>query len=773
MVKLDFFKKKDNTSDLPDNDGRQEIKDWKAILDKSPNEEELLDALKRKKDDAREERRIYEPQWVINKAFLSGNHWANWNYRTGEVTTADDLRTRIVVNRVRSLVKNRIAKLTRNRPKLTAVPPDSGDPSDVDAAKTAELFLEFHNRKIKLRETIQDCLVFEALHGKSFLYVYFDKNAGDIKRATADVIKKAVKENEDGEPVEEIIYQGPWPVDEDDKPIRFDEVDTPYELTDEDWKKQKVYHEGEVLVDCVPITSIYWEPGAKKLDDCKWIIRHELVNIAEIVSNPDFKNTEKVVPDVDSDEIYASEAEIGVGFYKSWKNKRSLDKGNKNMVSLYNFFLRPSIDHPDGLHIIFTKDTILYRGELPGGKFPFVEIKTINEPNRFCPPSLVEELSPINFAYNITRSQIIEYVKQLVVGVWAMRKNSLETKPTGYAGEIIEYLTEPPTRMPMDQLPGSVFNSLEVDKDDLAEISGMYEASRGIATSEIKSGIHARLLQEADDSKLGPAVDIIESAYEQVGNLILHLAREFYDGERFIKIVGENREVQVGRFKASDLWADIVVIPGSALASSKVLRQEDVFVKWQSGFYGAPNDPKVLRYVHKLMDEGLSTPENKVVKHEENNAKEENDLLLSGVNVNINPWDDHLVHDEIHLESLVSAEGKKATPEARELLWNHIQAHREANFRKYHPMEAERILGPKRGPVGLSGEQLPPGGMEPPPENTVVGSVPPIVKNPPPSLDENVSKDYDLFRPTSADESNPDQGAISQRPRFVRLGDLM
>ena len=183
--------------------------------------------------------------------------------------------------------------------------------------------------------------------------------------------------------------------------------------------------------------------------------------------------------------------------------------------------------------VVWSGSVVLFKGELPVGDIPIVEIKELNEPNRFVPISFVENLMSPQYAYNLARSQELEYVKQAIIGAWIMKENSVDTPPTGSAGEHITYRGDrEPRRAQGEQLPGAVFSIADQDKQDLEELGMLNASSRGMGSTTVTSGLHARLLIEADDSKLGPYSDMIEMATQEIGNLILRYMRVFFVDER-------------------------------------------------------------------------------------------------------------------------------------------------------------------------------------------------------------------------------------------------
>jgi len=217
--------------------------------------------------------------------------------------------------------------------------------------------------------------------------------------------------------------------------------------------------------------------------------------------NPNFKNTEKVTPDTSDVDLMDFETQVGIGLFRDSRKVTPDDTAFKaRSAVVHTYYERKSARYPNGVMVVFSGTNVLYKGELPVGEIPIIEIKELNEPNRFVPLSFVENLMSPQFAYNLARSQELEYVKQAIIGAWIMKENSVDTPPTGSAGEHISYRGDKePRRAQGEQLPGAVFSIAEQDKQDLEELGMLQASSRGIGTTTVTSGLHARLLIEADD----------------------------------------------------------------------------------------------------------------------------------------------------------------------------------------------------------------------------------------------------------------------------------
>lgn len=706
-------------------------------------EEEIVRVINLKRDNSQDERRYFLPQMAMNRAFFVGNQWALWSDESQSIEQPVEERTRIVINRARSISRNLIAKLTRNKPTLQAIPPESGDSIDKDAAKVSEKALEAQLVKMKYREHLQLSLQWNHIEGKSYLGLYYDSGIGQKKKHTVpytkyvQIMKPVLDEmgqpvlNEEGnpreEPAQEMSFSGEWPANRKGEPIRGedDNILKPENLTEEDLEDQYISMEGDLFLDVIPLHEVFWEPGALSLDKSKWVIHARRQSIEDIRNNHMFENTEDVTPGPGDEDAYNYESSIGIGIFQNSSTGDGGRIANKaRTATVYTYYERRSVRYPNGLMICTDGKVLLYKGELPCGEIPLIEMKEMDEPNRFVPVALLELLMSAQYAYNLSRSQELEYVKQAIIGGWIYHENSVDEAPTGHAGEHLVYHgSREPKQMNSPSLPSAIFGIAQADLADMGELSGLNEASRGIATPNVTSGLHAKLLIEADDSKLGPYTDLIEMATQDLGNLVLMYMRKYFDDQRMMQIVGDNRDVEILAFRGADLKADVRVVQGSALSQSKVLKRDEVFTKWQMGWYGEMGTDEAKRLAQKDMDDGYSGPLSATIENNIIQAKRENQAAADGEPIpEPMPWQDFVTHDTEHTEWITGKGGIDAGEEGRTAMWDHMMAERTMLNEMMNPQatEVENEAAQGQGGGGMppeGGGQPQGGGEEVPQEN--------------------------------------------------------
>lgn len=704
----------------------------KGAVDKQKDDDILLVVNARLKA-AELEKAPYLPQLAMNRAWFLGNQWSVWDEDSGTIQMPSDDRTRVVINRIRSLARQIVAKVTNINPTLQAIPPDSCDPMDKDAAKVSVIALEYQLKKMGYDEVLRDALLWERIEGLVGIGVYYDETLGDTIKATVPFTKYVehtiplmspdgfTVSDDNGVPVtrtvQENIWSGDWPADRKSRPIRGDDasVMSPDDLTEKDLESQFEYVEGDLIFDVFPLNELNWEPGALSLRKARWVIHSRRQPIETIRENPNFDNTELVTPDTSDSDVYKFENSVGIGLFSGGNKAVPDDSSFKSRsATVHTYYERKSVKFPNGVMIVWAGTTVLYKGELPVGEIPIIEIKEFNEPNRSIPLSFVENLMSPAFAYNTARSQELEYMKQVIIGAWTARENSVDTAPTGSAGEMIWFRgQDPPKRVQSEQLPSAVFSIAEQDKQDLEELGLLNASSRGLGTSNVTSGSYARLLIEVDDVKLGPYNKSVQRGTQETGNLVLKYMRKFFVNDRMLRIVGDNRDVQIKAFKGADLRADVEVVTGSALSQSRVLHQEEIFIRWEKGFYGDPTSDDARRTAAKEMNAGFSTLQSITMEANVLQAKRENMLAMEGEPIpEPKPWQDHKSHNTTHMEWLVT-DGLRSGDEALMAMWDHVQIENKMFAEMMNP---ELLAQPQVLPQPVNEEMIP-GGMDEQPTN--------------------------------------------------------
>src|SRR3990167_1065992 len=249
--------------------------------------------------------------------------------------------------------------------------------------------------------------------------------------------------------------------------------------------------------------DIYLKGNLNEIYDSPFIIKGIPKTIAEIKANELFDKVqfEKLTPDnkLASSEIKAAYEQAKEGmptnpdlvatviqkeaFLKEYVNQNNRDAVKKAGI------VRKEGD-PVIRHAFVAGDVWLYDEYLDIPEYPFVEYRF--EPGSIYQVPLIERFIPANKSLDVISSRVERYVNTMVTGFW-LKKQGEQWKPTNVpGGQVIEYMTTPPTQGNIAPIPGFVFNFMELLNQFIEEqgvtVSTLSKIPKGVrANSAIES----------------------------------------------------------------------------------------------------------------------------------------------------------------------------------------------------------------------------------------------------------------------------------------------
>ena len=232
----------------------------------------------------------------------------------------------------------------------------------------------------------------------------------------------------------------------------------------------------------------------------------------------------------------------------------------KGQVLIIEYYFRPCAEYPQGYYYITTKQGILFEGELPFGIFPieYVGFDRIQANPRHR--SIIKQLRPYQLEINRTASKIAEHQvtsddKLLVQNGTKLNSGShlAGIRILNYSGNKPEFL---------DGRTGSQY----VDYMQ-AQITEMYQVAGVSEDMELKDtkgnepmGLLFRSVK--DQKKFTIYAEKFEHYLKRVCKLYLKLAKEYFDEETLIPMVGKSEFVNISEFKnTQDIETSIKVVP--------------------------------------------------------------------------------------------------------------------------------------------------------------------------------------------------------------------
>jgi hypothetical protein len=592
---------------------------------------------------AESHRQRYEPQWYLNLAYYQGNQWVGWDGNGIFQPVVPKNRLRLVDNRIQPIVRTEVAKMTKSRPSFVAAP-RTADDSDARAAKLSEFGLEYQWSYQRLTPKQRQALLWSRITGAGFWKICWDRGKGDEFEVVLGV---------DGEPL----------LDEYGAPVRRDSVEGEVEV-----KKLAV---GDIHVELKTPFEIYVDPLATEdgLESARWVIE-------KAVRSPSYLK-ERYKVDIEPD------ADAPQGITES----RTASTGGREGVNVYEYWSRPSPEEPRGKHVVWVKGQTLLNEDNPYDDLPYVMFRGIPVPGRFWPDSVVSQLISPQTELNKIISSIAENA-QRIGNPAILKSRQANVQWTGAIGEEILFDDTMPNSVPqflqVPEIPGYVRERIDRIETSMREISGQHEVTHGQVPTGVTAASAINLLQEQDDTRLGPDITDMEHSITLAGRMILKLMARYYTDERTMRIAGEDGRWDIESFRGSQLdgYQDVDVQPGSSMPRSKAAKQAAMQELLQLVIqYGMPLNQRDLRKFFKDYEVGGLERLFAGLGTEESYTQRENARFLAGEQVEISEWDNHEAHIEAHTELLKSPTLERAeaqTPGVKDALLGHLDLHKQA-----------------------------------------------------------------------------------------------
>jgi hypothetical protein len=368
----------------------------------------------------------------------------------------------------------------------------------------------------------------------------------------------------------------------------------------------------------------------------------------------------------------------------------------------------------------------------PHGQYPFAKFDHV-QTGKFYSDSVVTDLIPLQRELNRTRSQIIEAKNLMAKPQLIAPKGSVDPrKITSEPGQVIQYTPglQPPTPLPLQALPSYVLQEVDRLVQDMDDVSGQHEISRGQNPSQVTAYSALSYLQEQDESKLAASVSSVEEFIEKIARLYLKYVVYYWDLPRTVRVVGRDKMVDAAAWKGSDIRGntDIRVEHGSAIPLGKQQKQTFLLDLFKLGAI----PPEQLFELLDMNDLNDAESDFMVDKQQ---ASRENILMTelgaqmppeimqpfidpmsgqempAGSNVPQmflpNSWDNHEAHIMYHNNFRKSQEFDQAPDVVKQLFEHHVMLHQYALVGGVNPMGG--------GQPTIGGPPPAEGGAEPPP----------------------------------------------------------
>jgi hypothetical protein len=623
---------------------------------------------------ARSARSRFEAAWFLNLAYYQGEQWIAWDGTRLYKPQLRKDRMAIVDNRIQPAIRTEVAKMTKQRPTFSAVP-KTGDQEDLEAARLAEQLLEYQWKHLQMQDKVVRSLLWSRVCSAGFLKVTWDSTVGEGFDALV---------GPDGKPV-----PGPngAPLTGVDPQLISQQLGVPIQ--------SKNIKQGDISVEVRSPFQMFIDPIAERFDEAEWVIEQSVQS----------KEYVKRRWNVDAE----ADTNANPGLIESRLAGGITSSSNYKGVRINELWQKPNSEFPNGRRVVWIKDKVVFEDTKPYDPCPYVMFKGIEVPGRVWPTCIAEQLRGPQTELNKVKSQIAENRNRVGNPTVLASKQSISDPSSFEAamsapGGIFYYddnngPNAAPAYLRAPELPGYVLQEIDRIEQSFQEISGQHEVTSGAVPSGVTAASAINLLQESDDTRLGPAITDMEEQLARVGHKILTLTAKFYTDSRTIRIAGENATWQIFDFRGSMLRdnTNVQVQAGSAFPQSKAAKQaalQELLTFFVQS--GQPLQGRNLAQFLKDWDVGGLDSLVSQLNEDEEQVNRENQQLARGVPLPINSFDNDQAHVAGHQDFMKSATYDQISPVVKQSFEAHVQMHQQ-RLEQQQMIQQQQMMGAPNG----------------------------------------------------------------------------
>lgn len=611
--------------------------------------DELVAEIKGELERRRSDRAGIELQWLLNSNFVAGHQYCEINPTAGEVREIEresDQEERGVYNRIAPIYDTRMAHLRNVRYAMT-VRPATAEDDDIEKAAVSTDLLRYTQRKLNfdgLKARIYD---WSELLGTAFVMSWWDGKGGSAILG------------EDGLPA----------IGDDGEELHEGDIAcgllTPYEVFPESVYKETVAEQRSIIVDQVLHVSEIYERYGLRVDgqECdKYVITP--ISGAGGYGLSTFQST-----------VMAT------------KTTRVHDSAH-----CITYYEKPSKKYPTGRVAVIVADKLVHYGGMPYDEIPIIAIKCKSVAGQFFGRSYVQDLIPLQRAYNGCKNAIHSYIKaaanEPLLTPAGSVENIDEIMEFGLSSnQVIEYRGENgrPSYLTRSGIPNDVWNEAQQLITDMEYTAGISQMQiYGSAPSGVKSGTAIAQLRDIDNTRLSLTAENMREGIRQLAIRWLNIYKTFCTTYRVSEIVGVNNTGRVFVWSADDINSfDVIYDTENELVLSEEQQKENFLQALQMGLFADDNGVVPREFREKaveMMRLGSYTHLMTLSDQQRANATRENDFLLAGVIPEVYLYDDHAIHVAEHTRFALQYRFKRfrgRSPALAEAFDRHIEDHKK------------------------------------------------------------------------------------------------
>lgn len=622
----------------------------------------LSELEKRKK-----ERSPLEQQWTLNANFLCGNQYCDINPYRGDIEQLEpvyDWLERETFNRIAPLIETRIANLKKIN-HIMRVKPRTNELDDYAKAEVSTAILR-HTQSVSGFEAKNNTMItWNELCGNCFWLSWWDKDKG-----------------------EEYVRETVICTDQDGK----------------EYKKEISVHAGDLEYGLLTPYEVFPESVFKQgVDAQRSIITEQVKTVDEIY---DLYGVKMEGQEIETFALTPMPSGGGYGYESTVTTigHRTTDNAQK----VITYFEKPSRHRPDGRLIIIAGETeLIYYGGLPYRRIPIQQVVCKEVAGQFFGKSVIEDLIPLQRAYNGCINRIHEYIKRIALSGYLVQEGSIdieEYEDNGLEpGALLVYKNgmSPPIPIQNGNLPTEIMQERYNLTNDMEYVAGVSQLMvTGSAPSGVTSGTAIENLRDIDNTRLSMTGDHIRNAVLGLARQWLEIYKQYATTKRAMQYVGSNEIGNAIVWSNEDINSfDIEYITENELLLSEEVQKQRFFDAYNMGLFTDSNGVVPARIKKKALEYMKVGNYSEIMGMDDlqtQSAQRENVFFENGVIPRISEFDDHEIHAEEHLRYILQMDFqllKMRKPEYAEALENHLRDHKQASENMMRQKAAAEMQG--------------------------------------------------------------------------------
>ena len=548
----------------------------------------------------------------LNSAFLEGHQWVYFNTQSNRIDTyaGDPERVQAVMNRIWPAQRTTISKLTQ-RALTFEVMPSAPDDATMRGASTAEAIL--HDVHVRHR--------WESLRTRNALSTWLGGTAAICVDWDPSL----------GNQVDQDKFEG-------------DTVETP-----------------------LAISEFVVEPGSRDPVTARWWIKSQTLPPAQVKAT--YKMDKEPPADAFSAEVAGTER----------LQKSRNESQRPDLTRVLTYYERPNGSSPKGSVAVVVDGKYVF-GPKPW-PFPFKDrlnlAITYETPRdqEWSGVTVVTAARPVQVLLNLAESNVAEHMKNAGNARMGVPQSTMDLMDTfsDLPGEMFPFpdgsnlpawIAPPPMPNWWAEWPAKL-------REELDDLLGVHDISRGAAPANIESGYGLSILAEHDSTPVGRMIKSQAEAWSQVATMVLELYSSMVKETRkaMIRVPGDVPEVVPWSGKELHGQTTAVVPEDAIVPRSRAGLQAMAEKMVQMGLI---QDVETFAALSELPDqkEMLARSRPDAAK-----ARRENSMLALGRPQVPADFDEHEVHIAEHNVFRKSTKYERLEPDARVMVDEHIQAH--------------------------------------------------------------------------------------------------